>query len=58
MGAKEYHENKKYQENNIRLIYSDYKPGVYHQKYGFFIYNMSIIDYIFNNGYKLPEDWL
>lgn len=57
MGAKKYHENKKYKENNIRLIYSDYKPVVYHQKYGSFISNMSIIDYIFNNGYKLPEDW-
>lgn len=58
MGAKVYHDESRYQENGIALVYSDYEPVLYRQKYEPFLPNMSIIDYIFNEGYRIPEGWL
>lgn len=58
IGAKSYHENYRYSEEGIKLIYSDYQPVLYKQKYEPFIPNMSVIDYIFSQGYKIPEEWL
>lgn len=57
-GAKAYHDEERYRENGIELAYSDYKPVEYHQKYEPFLPNMSVIDYVFNEGYKIPEVWL
>lgn len=55
VGAKVYHQEERYVENGIRLVYSDYQPVVYRQKYEPFIENMSVADYVFNEGYKIPE---
>lgn len=57
-GAKAYHEEARYREKGINLVYSDYEPVVYHQKYEPFLPDMSVIDYIFNEGYRIPEVWL
>lgn len=57
VGAKVYHEEDRYTENRIKLVYSDYHPVVYRQKYEPFIPNMSCVDYVFNEGYKIPESW-
>ena len=56
-GAKAYHDEERYREKGINLVYSDYEPVVYHQKYEPFLPNMSVIDYIFNEGYRIPEVW-
>lgn len=56
-GAKTYHDDERYREKGIELVYSDYKPVAYRQKYEPFLPNMSAIDYIFNEGYRIPEGW-
>lgn len=56
-GAKVYHEPKKFEENNIELRYTEYSPVTYKQKHGGFTPNLSVADYVFNQGYKLPEEW-
>lgn len=57
-GAKAYHDEGRYRKKGIDLVYSDYEPVVYRQKYEPFLPNMSVIDYIFNAGYRIPEVWL
>lgn len=57
-GAKAYHDEARYREKGINLVYSDYEPVAYRQKYEPFLPNMSVIDYIFNEGYRIPEVWL
>lgn len=56
-GAKAYHDEERYRQNGISLVYSDYEPVVYRQKYEPFLPNMSVIDYVFNEGYRIPEGW-
>jgi len=56
-GAKAYHQEEEYERRGICLTYSDYKPVEYNQIHGCFEPNLSVIDYIFNNGYTLPEGW-
>lgn len=60
VGGKGYNDEKMYRENHIKIVYSDYKPVVYRQ-YGSkgrpFIENLSVADYLFNNGFKIPEEW-
>ena len=57
-GAAAYHVKEKYDSNCITLEYSDYVPPEYPQRYGEFIPNLSVIDWVFNMGYSLPEGWL
>lgn len=56
-GAKVYHDEERYKAEGIELVYSDYHPVTYRQKYSPFLQNMSVIDYIFNEGYSIPEEW-
>jgi len=56
-GAADYHRPEEFQLRGIDLIYSEYRPPVYPQLHGPFIGNLSMIDYIFNCGYTLPEEW-
>ena len=57
-GSKAYHNEERYRKNGINLVYSDYRPSAYQQKYEPFLPNLSVIDYVFNEGYKIPEAWL
>lgn len=57
-GAASYHVPADFEENGIKLVYTDYEPPVYPQRYGDFIPNLSVLDWIFNMGYTLPEGWL
>lgn len=57
VGGKAYNDAKLYAENGIEIAYSDYKPVVYKQRAKAFVENLSVLDYIFNMGYKLPESW-
>ena len=56
-GAKDYHIEQDYKDNGIRLVYSDYQPVQYPQVKGRHADNMSVIDYVMNCGYVLPEEW-
>ncbi|MDR2597304.1 MAG: WbqC family protein [Treponema sp.] len=57
-GAKAYIEPAEFERTGIKLIYSDYSPINYPQRYGDFIPNLSVLDYVFNMGYELPKGWL
>lgn len=57
-GGKEYNDEQAYVDNGIKLVYSDYKPTPYRQYHKKdFMENLSVIDYIFNEGFKIPESW-
>ena len=57
-GAAAYIDSSEFERAGIKLVYSDYSPPVYPQRYGDFIPNLSVLDWIFNRGYTLPEGWL
>lgn len=57
IGGKSYNDEENYSSNGIRLVYSDYMPIRYEQVGNGFIENLSVLDYIFNKGFKLPENW-
>ena len=56
-GAASYHDPEEYKKRGIRLIYTDYEPVQYGQLHGEFAPNLSVIDYIFNCGFELPQSW-
>lgn len=56
-GGSAYNDEEDFRKNGIRLIYSDYAPAAYRQGGNEFIENLSVIDYIFNQGYHLPDSW-
>jgi len=49
-GGAKYMEEDKFREAGIELKYYDFKHPVYHQLWGDFIPNLSIIDLLFNEG--------
>lgn len=57
VGGKEYNDEELYRQNGIGLVYSDYEPISYRQQGRGFVENLSVIDYIFNQGYSLPKEW-
>lgn len=57
-GAAAYINEDEFISAGINLVLSDYKPPIYPQRYGEFIPNLSVLDWIFNKGYILPEGWL
>lgn len=54
-GAKKYNDLQLFEENNIKLVYTDFKIIEYDQLWGDFIGNMSVIDYIFNCGFDIKK---
>jgi len=54
-GSQRYVAEKDFKENNIELIYQQFKHPTYPQLWGDFIPNLSIIDLIFNEGEKSLE---
>ncbi len=52
-GASAYQDEEHFASEGIKLQYTDYKPIEYPQLWGDFAENMSVIDYIFNQGF----DW-
>lgn len=58
VGGKAYNDEEYYRKNGIAIIYSDYKPLKYRQNGKEFIENLSVLDYIFNCGYNIPDEWL
>jgi hypothetical protein len=49
-GGVKYQDEEKFSQNNIKLVYSDFKHPVYPQLWGEFIEGLSIIDLLFNCG--------
>ncbi len=52
-GARAYQREEYFIQNNINLVYSDFKPFQYYQPWGKFESNVSILDYLLEYGY----DW-
>lgn len=57
IGGKEYNDEELYNRNGIQIVYSDYEPVVYRQGRSQFIENLSVIDYIFHQGFRIPDTW-
>ena len=56
-GAYDYHVPEVFDNAGIALKRSDYAPIHYPQRFGPFLENLSILDYLFNCGPVLPEEW-
>lgn len=52
-GAMVYQNPDNFESAGLKLIYSDFSPKKYHQLWGEFEPNVTVLDYIFNNGF----DW-
>jgi hypothetical protein len=50
-GALQYNDEMLFKENGINLIYQDFKTPYYQQFHGNYIENLSVIDYLFCNGF-------
>lgn len=57
IGGKEYNDTDDFQRHGIKLVYTDYQPVHYKQVGKEFVENLSVIDYIFNQGYQIPGEW-
>ncbi len=57
-GARAYHVPEGFEKKGIELRYSCYKPICYPQVHGEFVENLSVADYIFNQGFVLPREWV
>lgn len=53
-GAAEYLHESAFQERGMELVYSDYQPVDYRQLWGKPIENLSVIDYLYNCGFRNP----
>ncbi len=49
-GAQKYNDPELFKKNNIHLLYQEFIHPEYKQQYGNFIYNLSILDLLFNYG--------
>jgi len=52
MGSQRYINEEDFKKNNIELVYQQFEHPVYHQLWGDFVSNLSIIDLLFNEGEK------
>lgn len=57
-GAARYNDAQLYRENEIELIYQDFKHPVYPQQHGEFIPYLSVVDILFNVGFDGIAKWL
>ena len=53
-GAASYLHKNNFKNRGMNLIYSDYSPIHYTQLWGDYIENLSVVDYLFNCGFKNP----
>lgn len=51
-GGTKYQDEALFKENKITLEYTDFEHPIYQQQWGEFISNLSILDLLFNNGFK------
>ena len=55
-GGRTYVDTKKFETNNIKHLFTNFKHPVYMQQFGPFIPNMSVIDLLFNQGNKTSRE--
>ena len=55
IGGKNYMDMDKFKENNIKVIFQNFKHPTYNQLFGEFVPYMSVIDLIFNEGKNSRE---
>ncbi len=53
--GKNYLDEELFKEAGIQLIYSEFKHPTYHQQFGEFIPNLSVIDLLFNEGVRAMD---
>lgn len=58
VGARDYHEDKPFDDANIKVIWQEFKHPTYTQLYGDFIPYLSSIDMLFNCGIKKSREIL
>ena len=54
-GARQYQKEEDFEKEGIKLTYTDYHSITYQQRWGEFVENMSVLDYIFNEGYDFEK---
>ena len=57
IGASSYHDPSRFEEAGVSLEYADMPDLEYPQTHGAFEPNLSVIDWVFNMGFSLPEGW-
>lgn len=55
VGGKHYQSEDHFAEAGIKLTYADYIPVAYHQQWGEFTANMSVLDYCMNEAFNIDE---
>ncbi len=55
-GGRTYVDIKKFEDNNITHLFTNFKHPVYSQQFESFIPNMSVIDLLFNHGNKASRE--
>lgn len=51
-GGKDYIDPERFKEESIKLVFQDFHHPYYNQLHGEFIYNLSVVDYLFCAGAK------
>ena len=58
IGGKDYNDEEAFARHGIKIVYTDYKPVQYKQVGRHpFLENLSVLDYIMNCGFTIPEEW-
>ncbi len=51
IGGRDYQDERHFADAHIKLLYSDFRPLEYRQRWGDFLPNLSVLDYCMNEGY-------
>ena len=51
-GGKKYIDNKRFEEEGIKLVFQEFKHPIYNQTCEGFVPNLSVVDYLFCTGGK------
>lgn len=56
-GGRAYNDEDCYEKNGLKITYTDYTPVSYRQQGDEFIENLSVLDYLMNEGFSVPKCW-
>lgn len=56
IGGKTYNDEELYKKAGVNIVYTKYEPLKYKQL-GKQIENLSVLDYVMNAGFSIPEEW-
>lgn len=57
IGGKDYNDEELFSQNGISIVYTDYEPVKYKQTGWGFVENLSVLDYLMNEGFVIPDSW-